>query len=393
MEEGGLRQDSDTTSARDTLRDRRRRLIESEERLKFFRKMVGWELTVRDIEHFGDDLNSKFRSETMREGRSEKVVIKKIMEMKYKDERRFQHELKGRKEEARKILEGSSVSRNAFKKVISQINGEARRWKKLERSKFQSKIQHIKRLREEAKIKSLRECPPEIKEFANLRIFSKKRFDELKKENVDVSRIGDVKLDSDEISILKLPPKFAIRKKLTETDMQTEVQMGMAKVRYQHHKEDMVRKIDELDETENSENVVKRRKMLDAEEITELEDIEKIEAESRRVFDPINRSFNYGKKRATDLQENSKVTLPRPCDPHTESSIEMLKSSIMKSFVRYQSKYCSENGDQISNLSNAERRGFRKICKRIKNDEIFVLKTDKSGKLTVIKKEEYVRMG
>ena len=47
--------------------------------------MEGWELTVRDIEHFGEDLNSKFRSEAMRGGRSEKVVIKKIMEMKYKD--------------------------------------------------------------------------------------------------------------------------------------------------------------------------------------------------------------------------------------------------------------------------------------------------------------------
>ena len=51
--------------------------------------MVGWGLSVREIEHLGDDLNNKLRSETMKGGRSEKVVINTIMEMKYKDEDNF----------------------------------------------------------------------------------------------------------------------------------------------------------------------------------------------------------------------------------------------------------------------------------------------------------------
>ena len=42
---------------------------------------------MREIEQVGDDLNSKFRSEILRGGRSEKVVIKTIMDMNYKDER------------------------------------------------------------------------------------------------------------------------------------------------------------------------------------------------------------------------------------------------------------------------------------------------------------------
>ena len=177
-----MRQDTNPTGDRDTLRDLWRKLIESEERLKFFRKMVGWGLSVREIEHLGDDLNSKFRSETMKWGHSEKVIVNAIMEMKYKDERRFQHEMKGRKEEARRKLEESSKSRNDFKKIIRQINGEAKRWRKMEKSKFQSKIEHIKRIREEEEIKSLQECPPEIKEYANIIIFSKKEFEKLKKE-------------------------------------------------------------------------------------------------------------------------------------------------------------------------------------------------------------------
>ena len=41
--------------------------------------MFGWNLEVREIGHLGDDINQKFRSEKMREARSEKEVIKLIM--------------------------------------------------------------------------------------------------------------------------------------------------------------------------------------------------------------------------------------------------------------------------------------------------------------------------
>ena len=177
-----------------------------------------------------------------------------------------------------------------------------------------------------------------------------------------MSRIGKVELDSDEIAVLKLPPKFAIRRRLTETEMQTEIQMGMAKVRYQTHKEDLVREIEEVNENE-IDNTNKKRKMLDNEELEELENLEKLDAEGRRIYDPIGKSFDYGNKRVTDLPENSKVTLPKPCDPKTESSIELLKSSILKSFKKCQSKYCNEKGEQKSNLTNAEQRGLRKLCK------------------------------
>ena len=70
MEEGGIRQD--------LLRNAWRKLVESEERLKFWRKMVGWEIGVREIEHLGEDLKGKFRSMKMKGGRSEREVISLI---------------------------------------------------------------------------------------------------------------------------------------------------------------------------------------------------------------------------------------------------------------------------------------------------------------------------
>ena len=227
----------------------------------------------------------------------------------------------------------------------------------------------------------------------NLIIFNKEEFSKLKKEVTKISRIGNVKLDSDEVALLKLPPKFAIRRNLNEIEMQTEIQMGMAKVRYQTHKEDLVRDIDDELDNEEIERNNKKRKKLNAEQIDELEHLEKLNAEGRRIFDPIGKCFDHGNKRATDLSENSKVNLPRPCDPQTESSIELLKRNILKSFKKCQRKYCNDKGEQKSNLTREEMRGLRKLRKRVQNNEILVLKTDKSGKLTVIDREQYTKMG
>ena len=94
------------------------------------------------------------------------------------------------------------------------------------------------------------------------------------------------------------------------------------------------------------------------------------------------------------MKENSKVSLPKPCDQFVESSLEMIRKNIMKTFINnYKKMACNEKGEQPSNLSRNEQRGLRKLQKRIANHEIIILKTDKSGKLTVIDRDEYLKMG
>ena len=128
-------------------------------------------MSVREIEHLGDELNNKFKSERMRDSRSEKVVIRTIMSLKLKDERRFQREIKDKRAKARKELEEKVNSKAEFKTIIAKINGEAKRWRKYEKSKFQSKVEHIRRLRKEEEIRQLQECPQDLIDYANLVIF------------------------------------------------------------------------------------------------------------------------------------------------------------------------------------------------------------------------------
>ena len=154
---------------------------------------------------------------------------------------------------------------------MSQINGEAVKWRKLAKSKYESKAEHIRKLRLEEQEKLLETCLREIIEFEKLKIFNKSEMEKMKKEEVTVNVIGKVELDSDEKALLKLPPKFAIRNKLDDLDMRTDMEMVAAKIRYQTLKEDAFIYIDIDDEIEDMETFVKKRKLLTTEELEELE--------------------------------------------------------------------------------------------------------------------------
>ena len=130
-------------------------------------------LQVREIQHLGDNLNNKLRSEKMKNANSEKEVVRQIMDMKLKDERRHQREVRKERNEKRRKLE-EMLSKTRFKSIISQINGESKRWKKLERGKYDSKIEHLRKIRREEEEKRLEECPIELEKFKQIKVFSKK---------------------------------------------------------------------------------------------------------------------------------------------------------------------------------------------------------------------------
>ena len=93
------------------------------------------------------------------------------------------------------------------------------------------------------------ECPGEIIEFKDVIVFNKVEMEKMRKEVVEISTIGDVKLDEDERALLKLPPKFATRRKVDLVDMRTDLEMGAAKLRYSIHKENTFKEIGKEDES------------------------------------------------------------------------------------------------------------------------------------------------
>ena len=60
---------------------------------------------------------------------------------------------------------------------------------------------------------------------------------------------------------------------------------------------------------------------------------------------------------------------------------------------KYREEYCDEDGNQELNLTPAQRRGLKKLRKRVTKGELICVTTDKSGRLAVMPLELYTAAG
>ena len=167
-ESGGMRQN--------VVRNLWKKLIECEERLTFWKRMIEWGVGVRELEHIGEDIKEKFRSENMRENKSEREVIMLIMSLKMRDERKHQKELKARRNQQKELWKLELDSVRQYTRLLSKLNQEARKYRKQEKRKYINKAAHLKRIRMEEEERQLQECPDEIKFYEDCIIFNKERF-------------------------------------------------------------------------------------------------------------------------------------------------------------------------------------------------------------------------
>ena len=93
------------------------------------------------------------------------------------------------------------------------------------------------------------------------------------------------------------------------------------------------------------------------------------------------------------MVECARVTLPRPLSTVREAEIEMRREIHDKIYQEYRKEFCNDKGEQESNLSQEESRGMKSIMKRMKKENLIIMRTDKSGKLCATTEEKYKEMG
>ena len=94
------------------------------------------------------------------------------------------------------------------------------------------------------------------------------------------------------------------------------------------------------------------------------------------------------------MKGNSRVILPgKMKNFKDEAALETLRMEVMEVFRIYMKKNCSEKGEQRSNLTSSEMRGYKSLKRRVKNEEIVVVQTDKTGKLCIMSREAYEEAG
>ena len=76
-----------------------------------------------------------------------------------------------------------------------------------------------------------------------------------------------------------------------------------------------------------------------------------------------------------------------------EAALETLRMELMEIFRVHMRENCNERGEQKSNLTSSEFRGYQSLKKRVKNGEIVIVQTDKTGKLCIMSREAYEEAG
>ena len=97
--------------------------------------------------------------------------------------------------------------------------------------------------------------------------------------------------------------------------------------------------------------------------------------------------LNFKNIRATDMKGNKRVELIKSIESEIEIKLENLKIEFKKTFNEYK----MENKDiALSNLTETEKSGSKKIKVKSKNKDLIVVETDKSKKLSATKPDVFL---
>ena len=115
------------------------------------------------------------------------------------------------------------------------------------------------------------------------------------------------------------------------------------------------------------------------------------ETMDRNVYNEQKKWLNFTRVRATDYKWNTNVYFPKAAPTKQETEIQLKKERFME-VTREVMKEVEEEGNSRT-LTKQEDRGLRSLIKRIKENEIVVVETDKSGKFSVMPQQTYLEAG
>ena len=346
----------------------------AEQRLVLIRELLKLKVGLREVEEY-----YKGQSETNKIGKNKirkvELIMKNMVDKCRDAEAEVERALK-RKAQMRKTIEkimGKNTSKT--KTMVKRMKNEMMILRKKIQEKNREKIDHLKKtyLKNDTGDKLAKN----ISRFKSAKVFNNMKLPESEKELPVV--VGDVNLDSEELEVLGLPPKFAMFEKLSEEDFEVDTEICFSKYRWDKHQ----------DEGTNNENDDEETKVTEDEQ----ELMDQWEAASRQTYDPVTNVFDHRNKRATDVKHNTRVYLPKALDTKLEAGIEVRRQKYLEVHREYAKEFCDEKNNQQSNLTQSQKQGLRKLRKRIKDGEIVVCLTDKSGKMAVMTMEMYQKAG
>jgi hypothetical protein len=239
------------------------------------------------------------------------------------------------------------------------------------KKKDEKKIKHVKMKRDEVTKRYDEEINREYK------VTDKELEEEMMKDvNKEVENYvvyDEIELDEDEKSYLRLGPKFREFDDINDEENEVETEIHCIKARMETRKREEVK-----DEDGN----------YDEEERKKLDDEHKM---SKRIFENEEKKLSLARQLVTDSKYNTRSFPPRMAEKKVEMKIQVQRDELILGMKRYKKMECIGRRQKEVNLSDQEAKGKKKILVRVKNEEIIIGTTDKSGKFAVMKPEHYLK--
>ena len=138
---------------------------------------------------------------------------------------------------------------------------------------------------------------------------------------------------------------MAVYERLERGRMKMDMEEANAKQRWGRKKEDERRDLTE-----------------DEKKTAEEEDVR-----GRQVYDMEGNTLEFSKLRVTDTGRHRRTVLPKERSIEEESEFEVRKNAWMGEFDRVMGEICDEEGNiKEGTLNGAQKRGLKKLCKRVK---------------------------
>ena len=191
---------------------------------------------------------------------------------------------------------------------------------------------------------------------------------------------GGAILSDDEKALLINRPEYATFGKLIRSDIQVEIEMGLAKIRWDRKKRGYKEESDsdsgiETGDEGNNDDLAK-------------------EAESRATYSRENKRLDMGNRRATDCKNNRRTYLSKARPLLEEAELLLRREAWDMVVKKYIEKHCNLKGNQnVNNLNESEQRGLRSLLKRVMDKEIVINSSDKGKRLVVSTLKSYEEQG
>ena len=368
---------------------------EAEERNIMLASLVKNGVGLAEVENFARCEERKLRGG----GKKDKLrrMVTNLMKEKLKDNLVFAQKARKKRDKRRQCLEGM-LGKNSkqYREIVKDVRKNGDRLRRKTRKRYKKKASFlIKKYGEKYGMRDLGMTNDEYVKYGGANVFKEKcdLVVEAAKGPVIVCQQGEeIELSEDEVKVLSLGPKFNILKKLKIGDFEPALEEAIMKYKWDSMNDDKPEPRKELSDVAIE---VLLKNLCTKDEYEEmLKDEEEYDMRRRMVFDRVMKRFSYAKKKVTDAKGNSRVTFPKEVGKYDdEATLEMVRLELLDVFKKYCDEKCSKGGVQASNLDECEMRGLKSLQKRVKDGEILIVPTDKSGRFAIMSVATYELAG